>query len=111
MKELPSSITKRVLWRYVNKKIKRSIHHYHVFSVITLLFEEIIKDLVSGKDIKIHNFGTLSLKQLSARKYHDVNERIVKQAVPHRILRFVISKKLRNELREHLDLDSTFKKE
>lgn len=111
MKELPDSITKRVLWRYVNKKIKRSIHHYHVFSIITILFEEMIKDLISEKDIKIHNLGTLSLKQLPARKYHDVNERIVKQALPHRILRFSLFKKLRNELREHLNLDATFRKE
>jgi nucleoid DNA-binding protein len=111
MKNLPDSITKRVLWRYVNKKIKRTIHHYHVFSVITLLFEEMIKDLISGKEIKIHNFGILSLKQLPARKYHDVNERVVKQAIPHRILRFILSKKLRNKLRKHLDLDATFREE
>lgn len=109
MSNLPDNITKRILWRYVNKKIKRSIHHYHVFSVITILFEEIIKDLKLGKDVKIFNFGTLSLKKLPPRKYHDINARQVKQASSHKILRFVLSNKLRNILRDHLDMEATFK--
>lgn len=55
------NISKRCLWRLINKKIKRLIHNYHVFSIISILFEEIIKDLIDGKSIKIHNFGILEL--------------------------------------------------
>lgn len=108
MNNLPTSITKRILWRYVNKKIKRSIHHYHVFSVITLLFDEIIRDLVRGKAIKINNFGTLVLKELSPRRYHDVNEKIIKLSDSHKILRFILSPKLKHKICDNLDIEKTF---
>jgi nucleoid DNA-binding protein len=109
MVEEKISITKRKLWRYVNKKIKRSIHHYHVFSIISILFDELLKDLIDGKSIKITNFGTLTLKNLPPRHYHDVNERKLKKAVPHRILRFILAPKLRDEICKYLDVDLTFK--
>lgn len=103
-----SSINKRVLWRYVNKKIHRLIHHYHVFSIITILFEEMIKDLVNGKDIKIFNFGVLTLKYMKPRKYHDVNQRRVVLSKRHRILRFSLAKIIRKKLCDNLDLDKTY---
>ena len=105
MKNIPDSITKRILWRYVNKQINRSIHHYHVFSVISILFDEIINDLKDGKKIKIFNFGTLSLNQLKSRKYFHFIERVVKRAPAYKILRFKLSDKLSNELRNHIDID------
>lgn len=60
---MPITISKRDLWRYVNRKIKRLIHHYHVFSVISLLFDEMVQDLRDGKEIKIANLGILVLKK------------------------------------------------
>lgn len=103
------SVTKRALWRYVNKKIRRSVHHFHVFSVISILFEEILKDLVAGKTIKITNFGTLMLKNLSPRSYYDIHDKVMKVSEPHRIMRFVLASKLRNKICKHLDIDLTFK--
>lgn len=107
--ELPNSITKRILWRYVNQKIKRSIHHYHVFSIITILFDEILNDLKNEKQLEIFNLGKLNLKKLPPRRYYDVNDRKVKISNPHKILRFALSNKLKNKLKNHLDIKSTFK--
>lgn len=101
------SINKRTLWRYVNAKIKRLIHHYHVFSVITILFDEMIGDLLAGKDIKIANFGVLSLKSMKPRRYHDVVQKRVVLSKGHRILRFTLSPPIRKKLCDHLDLDKT----
>lgn len=109
MADIPSNVSKRNLWRYVNQKIKRFIHHYHVFSVITILFEEMLKDLKQGKDIKIFNFGTLSLRETKPRWYHDVTQRKVVLSNKHKILRFVLTPKIRKKLCEHLDIDTTFK--
>lgn len=103
------SISKRALWRYVNRKIKRTIHHYHVFSVLTILFDEMIADLLQGKRIKIFNFGTLSLKQLKPRKYFDVRFQRVMQAKAHKILRFTLAPAFRKKLVDHVDLDKTLK--
>lgn len=109
MANIPSNVSKRNLWRYVNKKIKRFIHHYHVFSIISILFEEMLKDLKQGKDIKIFNLGTISLKETKPRWYHDVTKRQLVLSNKHKILRFALAPKIRKKLCEHLDIDITFK--
>lgn len=100
---LDNSISKRKLWHFVNKKIKRAIHHYHVFSVITILFDEIIKDLKSNIDVKIHNFGTLTLKTLGPRKYFDVNHQQVMESKGYKILRFILTNSIRKKIVGRLD--------
>ena len=87
----------------MNKKIKRVIHHYHVFSVITILFDEIIRELVHTGHIKIHNFGTLALNTLKPRKYYNVIHQQVMESKGHRILRFTLAPLVRKKIVAHLD--------
>lgn len=103
------SISKRNLWRYVNKKIKRSIHHYHVFSIISILFEEMLVDLKNGKKIKIFNFGTLTLQNAKPRKYYDFRFQKVMQSKGNRVLRFVLANSISKKIRACLDIDKTRK--
>lgn len=103
------SVSKRDLWHYVNRKIKRLIHHYHVFAVISILFEEMARDMVAGKEIKIANFGTLVLKNMPPRKYHDVRLHQMMQSPGHRAMRLFLAKPIRKKLIEALDLDNEFK--
>lgn len=98
-----------MLWHYVNLKIRRIVHHYHVFSVISILFEEMVADLKQGKEIRIFNFGTLSLKKMKPRLYHNVRERKFMYTEGYRILRFSLSNKIRKKLCQHLDIDKTLK--
>jgi nucleoid DNA-binding protein len=102
---MSNSVSKRNLWQYVNLKINRLIHHYHVFSIITILFEEMLQDLKQNKPIKIMNFGTLSLKKMRPRKYHDVVYREVKESRGSKIMRFTLAPSLRKKLCESLNLD------
>lgn len=102
------SISKRILWRYVNKKINRTIHHFHVFGVITILFEEIVKDLKNGKDIKIFNFGTFSLKTNKPRRYHDVRFNQVMLSKERNMISFSLAPRVRKIICKYLDLDKTF---
>jgi len=97
------SITKRKLWHYVNLKIKRAIHHYHVFSVISILFEELLIDFQNKKEVKIHNFGTFSLKTLKSKKYFDLFKLAVLDSTPKRILRFTLAPRIRKKILRHLD--------
>ena len=97
------SISKRKLWQYVNKKINRFTHHYHVLSIITILFEEMLVDLKRGKEIRIHNFGTLELKQLKPRNHFDVIKQKVVLAEPHKIIRFTLAPLIKKKLVAHLD--------
>jgi nucleoid DNA-binding protein len=103
------SISKRKLWQYVNRKLNRLIHHYHVFSVITILFDEMLIDLKKGKAIKIHNFGTLLLKQMRPRRYFDVTKQKVLLSEGHKILRFTLAAPLRKKLVALVDLDKISK--
>lgn len=103
------SIDKRKLWRYVNKKIGRTIHHYHVLSVISILFDEIVKDLKSERKIKIYNFGTLLSKSMKPRKYFNVRHQKVMESRGSRILRFILAPTLRKKIINKLDLDKTLK--
>ena len=100
-----TNISKRNLWHYVNRKIKRLIHHYHVFSVISILFEEMIKDLKGGKEIKIVNLGTIVLKDMPPRRYHDVRFHRMMESPGHRIMRMFLVKQIRKKLCDSLDLD------
>jgi nucleoid DNA-binding protein len=98
------SVSKRNLWHYVNRKIKRLIHHYHVFSVISILFEEMVKDLKNNKEIKIANFGSLVLKDTPPRRYHDVRFHRMMESPSHKIMRLFLAKPIRKKLCESLDL-------
>lgn len=103
------SISKRQLWRYVNHKIKYLIHRYHVFAVITILFEEMLKDLKQGKSIKIINLGTISLSTTKPRWHHHVNLHKMVLSPGNRVLRFVLAPTVHKKLVEFLDLDKTLK--
>jgi len=103
------NINKKDFWKIVNQKIKRSINHYHVFSVITILFEEILVDLKKGKELKIFNFGTLSLRLMPPRTYYDVRFQKLMHSEGHRILRFILARPVSKKIRSLLDIDATFK--
>lgn len=107
--DIPVNVSKRTFWRYVNVKIKRVTHHYHVFSVISILFEEMLNDLKQGKEIKIFNLGTLLLKETKPRLYHDVNKKQVVLSEKKKILKFKLARKLKKRLTGNLDIDRTFK--
>lgn len=99
-------VDKRALWRLVNKKINRVVHSYHVFSVISILFEEMIIDLKSGKEIKILNFGTLSLRKNGKRRCHNISTGEIKEFEGNNKLFFKINRKLKNKIFKFLDVDS-----
>lgn len=108
MFKLPSNIDKRTLWRYVNRKIDRSIQAFHVISVINILFDEMISDLKEGKDIKIHNLGVIFLKQTEPRLYYDIRFKRVMMSAGSKILKFILAPKLRKKFVKNLDVDKTF---
>lgn len=102
------SISKRDLWHYVNRKIKRLVHRYHVFAIISILFEEMVKDLRQGKPIKVANLGIITLQPTPPRWYHHVRLHQMVFSPGHRIMRFSLSKPIHKKLIELLDLDRTF---
>ena len=98
------SISKRKLWHYVNLMIHRTIHHYHVFSVISILFDEILIELKNKGQLKINNLGILTLKKMKPRSYFNIIEQKVMRAEGNRILRFTLAPLIRKKIVSHLDI-------
>jgi nucleoid DNA-binding protein len=107
-KEIPLSIDRRVLWKYLNIKISRSVNYAHTFGIMNILIDELIKDLNNEKQIKIENFGTLQLIKTKPRVYFHLKFRKKMKSSGKKILRFKICKKMRDKLAENIDLDRTF---
>jgi nucleoid DNA-binding protein len=107
--KIPTSISKRVLLSFVNNKLNHIIKYYHVYGVLTILFDEILKDLISGKKIKIFNFGTIFLQKNKSRKYFDVRFQKIMQSGENKMLKFILSPVLRKKICDSLDIDRTFK--
>jgi nucleoid DNA-binding protein len=106
---IPTSIDKIILWGYVNIKINYSINTKHVYSVICILFDEIINDLMKGKKIEIINFGTIFFKIIKAKRYHHIALRkIMHSEGGTKSLRMTLDSKFRKKLCSCLDLDKTF---
>jgi nucleoid DNA-binding protein len=67
-KSIPTGVNKKNFWPYINAKINRVIHNRHVYSVINIMLEELIKELFNGKKIEIINLGTLSFEEHENKK-------------------------------------------
>jgi nucleoid DNA-binding protein len=85
---------KRKLHSLICKDLNHIIHHLHIFSVINILIEEIIKELKSGNEIDIGNFGIFSIKELRPKKIISLTNREVKFVDRTKVLRFKIARKL-----------------
>ena len=101
-------ISKRQLWRMVNLKINRAIHHHHVYAVMNILFEEMLNDLKAGKAIKIANFGTLDLRVRIPRHFINVATKVEGMSKACNYLKLMLMRKIRVKLYDFLDLDKTF---
>ena len=106
--KIPNSISKKTLWHYVNKKINRSIHHSHVLSVISILFEEILEDFKSGKPIDVLNFGKIELKYMKPRTYFNVIHQKLMVSSGRKILRFKLPTSLKKKICKYIDTEKTF---
>jgi nucleoid DNA-binding protein len=57
---------KHKIWSSIHKKLKH-IRRQHIISVVSILIDELVKELKIGGNIKITNFGVLKLKNYKPR--------------------------------------------
>ncbi len=108
MEQEGKSVDRRFLWQYVIKKINKSIHHAHVMSVINILLDEVLGELVISKKIKVGNFGQLVLKKLKPRKHYNLHTKRFAMSKGNSIMRFELNKKFRQFVIKRLDVAKTF---
>jgi nucleoid DNA-binding protein len=102
----PTSISKKIFWQYINRRVKT--HYKHVFSIVSILFDELKKDLIKGEEINIFNFGTLQLVITKPRVYHHVRLMCNMKSKGGKVLRFVLYPEIRDKLCGLIDIDKTF---
>jgi nucleoid DNA-binding protein len=103
------NISKQNLWHYVNIKLNRAIHRHHVLAVITLLFEEMVKDLRQGKEIIIANFGTIALQPTKPRWYHNVRLQKMMLSPGYHLIKIILTSRFHKKLVKLLDIDKTLR--
>jgi nucleoid DNA-binding protein len=93
-------ISKYNFLKYVSKKSGYTIHKLHIFAIINILIDEMIKELKTGKPIKIEGFGTFHLNSLKPKKIRSVYSKKIKFAQKTKSLRFKLTKDLSKYLIE-----------
>jgi len=102
----PISISKIKFLNDLVKKMRRLITRFEIMSIMNVFFEELMKDLESGREIKVHNFGSLWLKtNLPRAKYNPLKKAAV-LCKSYRIYSFKIAKSIKKELLENWDIDN-----
>lgn len=87
-----SRIDKYKLFNLVFQKL--NIHRLHVFSVLNILIDELIKELRTGNSIKINNFGEFKLKSIKPKKIRNIATGQIKFIKTTKVLRFKLADKL-----------------
>jgi len=105
---LNGSVDRRILINYVSKKIKKSLPLYHISAVIGLLFEELLSELISKKEIVIGKFGKFMIKKLGPRRHHNVALKQIVVSEGNEMLRFQFHKDIQKILTNNLDIAKTF---
>lgn len=101
-------VTKTQLCAMVIKKIKGASHYSHVNAVMTLLFEEMFKDFIDGKEFKIVNFGKFKLEMPRKVRYLNYTSKTVSETLTRRFFTFKMNTYFKYYLNQSLDLQKTF---
>jgi nucleoid DNA-binding protein len=64
-----------------------------------------INDLKDGKEVKIYNFGTFSLKEDPIKKYYNIFFKKVMESRLHKTMRFKLANSIHKKLLLLLDPD------
>lgn len=102
------NISRRTFAFYINKKVDHIIHSYHILSIITLLFEELLQDLKKKKEIKVFNLGSLFIEETKPRWYYDLFKKEKRFSSTNNIIRFVLCEKLNKIIQDNTDMEKTF---
>lgn len=91
-------LKKRDIFNLTFKHFRGKINKLHVISVLSLLVEEIIDGLNSGKGINIPNFGEFTITKFNPKRIKMFKNDFFVLSKAYNALRFRISKKLKTAM-------------
>lgn len=104
-----SKIRKRYLAQLVANKLDIEIDRRHIVSIITILFEEIMKDILTKGQFVITNFGKFLFGRSPSRKFFNFQTGKVEQSVGNNKLKFQLNEQLKRNILNQIDVERTFK--
>jgi nucleoid DNA-binding protein len=72
---------------------------------MNIFFDELVKEILAGNEVRIINFGAFSLKDLRGKKFRDIVSKRIAFSKNTKALRFKISGNLSKYLRDRYLLD------
>ncbi len=105
---LKMKIKKKYLAQVVSNKLDIEIDRRHIISIITILFEEIVKDIFTKGHFIIGNFGKFIFGRSPSRKFFNFQTGQVEQSVGNNILKFKLNEQLKRDILKQIDIERTF---
>ena len=100
--------TKRKFKKYIIKHKRKNIDSEHIDNIVSILLDELIKEILIGNKIEIKNLGSFELKQLNDRWHINITtkERVLSKG--KKTVKLAISDKFGKFLCDNLDWEKTF---
>lgn len=89
-----SNIQKLDFVKLIGKEINYSLPYFHIYSVVNLLVQELITELIEIGQVQIINFGSFRIVPLAIKKIKRVNNQQVITTQPTNALRLKLSNQL-----------------
>jgi len=88
-------MNKKIIVGLVSKKLNGLINSYHVFSVINIFIDELVRELKNNNKVVIHNFATFEMIDIKSKVIKRVSDGKSKITVPSRALRLRLARKIK----------------
>ena|SRR5208282_3864256 len=98
-------MTKKQLWLLIVKTLNHNVHNAHILSIINILIDELVKELMDGKDIRIVNFGTFYIKTIKPKQIKNISSGNITTTKETSAIRFRLSRTLARELEKDIEED------
>lgn len=100
-------INKKILSEYTYNMLGGEIEYKHILAVASILLEEIAKDMLNNKSIKIHNFMKMKIFNRKATEYHNCKTRKITLSPATKHIRMTFLPKVKRIFLDSLDVDKT----
>jgi nucleoid DNA-binding protein len=91
-------MNKKQLWLLLVKTLNYNVHNAHILSIINILLDELVKELINGEEIKIINFGTFYIKTIRPKHIKSIVSGNIMTTKETKAIRFRLSRTLAREL-------------
>lgn len=102
----PVKIGKMLFLKDLIAKMRRKALNNEIRSIMNVVLEELMKDLESGKEIKVHNYGTMQLITYMPSNHYSPLKKATVLCVPYRNYFFKIAQSIKKELLQNWDIDN-----